>query len=194
MKLADIARATRSLDEDAFRRGYPHPALVFAKASHIPEPANEETLKIPDEAPPRRTAPTKKYDPTATMSFAGLGLPESPQKTQSEVTGDSRVWFVVKAQRYATSTVIMVGRAPTNDLRIVEGTISKLHASFTRTKVGWELTDQHSSNGTFVDGKKLPAGGSARLEDGILVAFGPRVQAEFWTPRGLRLLLARIEL
>jgi CRP-like cAMP-binding protein/Fe-S-cluster-containing hydrogenase component 2/pSer/pThr/pTyr-binding forkhead associated (FHA) protein len=52
---------------------------------------------------------------------------------------------------------VTVGRSSTNDVCIPDGGISRSHASFTPTPAGWEVRDLGSSNGTFVNGKRIQA-------------------------------------
>jgi adenylate cyclase len=53
------------------------------------------------------------------------------------------------------SSVVSVGRAVTNDLAVVDPTISRKHAEMKATPGGVEVTDNGSSNGTFVNGVQI---------------------------------------
>jgi adenylate cyclase len=53
------------------------------------------------------------------------------------------------------SSVVSVGRAVTNDLAVVDPTISRKHAELKATPGGVEVTDNGSSNGTFVNGVQI---------------------------------------
>jgi len=64
---------------------------------------------------------------------------------------------------------LIIGRAPTCDLAIVDPTISRRHAELVCDDTGVTLRDLGSSNGTFVNGERTQ---SARLEVDDLVAFG----------------------
>jgi len=83
--------------------------------------------------------------------------------------------------------MITVGRARNNDICLPLGSVSKVHAYFGK-KPGtelWKLTDQNATNGTLLDEKRIPTGGSAELHDGARIAFGPDAVARYYTPQGL---------
>ena len=54
--------------------------------------------------------------------------------------------------------VVVVGRAVTNDLTVVDGTVSRQHAELRVTAQGLEVRDLGSSNGTFVNGAPVQTG------------------------------------
>lgn len=66
----------------------------------------------------------------------------------------------------------MVGRRAPSDLLLDwDDQVSRLHARFERVQGGWEIVDDGlSSNGTFVNGKRLT--GRCRLSDGDTLRFG----------------------
>jgi hypothetical protein len=84
------------------------------------------------------------------------------------------VWPLQKRPGTAFPDTILVGRATTNDVCIVDPGISKLHARI--RLVGEELwiSDATSSNGTVVNGDGVGQDEVA-LADGDLVRFGSRV-------------------
>ena len=63
----------------------------------------------------------------------------------------------------------LVGRAPTNDLSVVDATISRKHAELHWVSEALHVRDLGSSNGTFVNGAKIE---SAPLAAGDRVTFG----------------------
>jgi len=50
---------------------------------------------------------------------------------------------------------VVVGRSPENDLVLNLGTVSSRHARIVNTPLGLEITDLGSSNGTYVNGRKV---------------------------------------
>jgi pSer/pThr/pTyr-binding forkhead associated (FHA) protein len=101
-----------------------------------------------------------------------------------------------------------VGRASRSDIVLPVPTASKLHACFEysstvefssveatidhrrqRTKPGspsgWTLTDQGSSNGTFIGNERVTPDLPAILLDGTQIGFGPDIRVRFFTPEGL---------
>ena len=85
---------------------------------------------------------------------------------------------------------ITVGRTRNQDLCLPTGQVSKLHAYFTMLEGGesYSLTDNGSTNGTFVSGKRLVPEQPVELRSGALVQFGD-FQALFFTPAALYALL-----
>ncbi len=62
----------------------------------------------------------------------------------------------MNGQKYELSKNEMtIGRNPSNDICIEDPLVSGQHARLTKSGSGWTLTDQNSTNGTFVNGKKI---------------------------------------
>jgi FHA domain/Domain of unknown function (DUF4864) len=72
----------------------------------------------------------------------------------------------------------LVGREPTCDVVIPDGSVSRKHARIEKRGAHWAVVDQGSANGTFVDSQRV---GEAILRSGQEVRFGTvsfRVDAE----------------
>jgi len=54
-----------------------------------------------------------------------------------------------------TKTQLNIGRSPDNDIVLDHPDVSRLHACLEQTSTGWQITDQGSTNGTFIEGNKL---------------------------------------
>jgi uncharacterized protein YkwD len=67
---------------------------------------------------------------------------------------------------------ITVGSAPDNDLRIPDPSVSRLHAILERTPDGYRLSDRGSTNGTYVNGRRITV--AVAVRDGDEVRFGGR--------------------
>ncbi|HEU5468389.1 MAG TPA: FHA domain-containing protein [Steroidobacteraceae bacterium] len=76
---------------------------------------------------------------------------------------------VVGCVHEVASRRVNIGRTRDNDLRIVDPTVSRLHAMLTVRNGEAMLVDANSRNGIFVNGIQLRY---ARLDDGDLVTFG----------------------
>jgi pSer/pThr/pTyr-binding forkhead associated (FHA) protein len=73
-----------------------------------------------------------------------------------------------------TLETITIGRDPLSDIVLNDSEISRHHAQLQKTKDGYALKDLGSTNGSFVDGKRL--GGEAEtLSPGQVVMFGSNV-------------------
>lgn len=55
----------------------------------------------------------------------------------------------------AFASMITVGRAPNNDIKIPSTTVSKFHCYFMVTAAGTTISDAGSTNGTFIKGRRL---------------------------------------
>ena len=66
-------------------------------------------------------------------------------------------------------TSLTVGRALTNDVALLDPTVSRRHASLVVDESGIDLSDLGSSNGTFVNGERVER---ARLNVGDVLTFG----------------------
>jgi len=67
-------------------------------------------------------------------------------------------------------TQISIGTAAGNDLTIAGNGVSRRHATLARRSGRWEVTDQGSTNGTFVNGVKID--GRTVVNPGDEIAFG----------------------
>lgn len=65
-----------------------------------------------------------------------------------------------------------VGRDPSCAMRLSDRRVSSLHARLTWTGAGWVVRDLGSTNGTFVDGVRLPPGVDRKIGQGARLAFG----------------------
>jgi pSer/pThr/pTyr-binding forkhead associated (FHA) protein len=66
--------------------------------------------------------------------------------------------------------IFTIGRDPSNDLILENSEISRLHAKITRSDISYFIEDLNSTNGTFINGKKLIA--PEKLSDGDLITLG----------------------
>ena len=65
-----------------------------------------------------------------------------------------------------------IGRTEDNYIMLSDSSISRNHAKIVNTGMVFKVIDLNSSNGTFVNNKKLPSGGESVLRNGDLVRFG----------------------
>ena len=131
------------------------------------------TDTLPPEAPSARSDATAELNPEVDYTLE-LPAPELPPAVPA-------VAAVPRLRRYLigldlvgcaheiTSRRVNVGRTRDNDLRIVDPTVSRLHAMLTVRNGEAMLVDANSRNGIFVNGIQVRY---ARLDDGDLVTFG----------------------
>jgi pSer/pThr/pTyr-binding forkhead associated (FHA) protein len=66
-----------------------------------------------------------------------------------------------------------VGRVADNDLQLEHPSVSKIHASLVMNREGTLLVaDTGSTNGTFINGRRIAYGEARHIEDGDVVSFG----------------------
>lgn len=73
-----------------------------------------------------------------------------------------------------TLDTITVGRDPLADIVLNDPEVSRHHAQFIQTPAGYDLKDLGSTNGSFVDGKRI-GGEPVTLSPGQIVMFGSNV-------------------
>ena len=189
MNVHELALATDGLDEAAFLARYTHAALVFlTEATRLDDTPAHDTVRpmsmselIARSKGLRMTDPIPTPPSSTSPTLPGAAGPVVPVA----VTPSSSIVFLEKSTRNPFGSMITVGRATNNDVVLPLRTISKMHSYLMCTSAGWKITDQHSANGTFVDGLKLPDGQGSLLADGARVGFGNESQCHFYTSRGL---------
>ncbi len=126
----------------------PDPPAMRAVPADSPNPESEYTLELPPlDLPP--VTPAVAATPRLRRYLIGLDL--------------------VGCVHEIVSRRVNVGRTRDNDLRIVDPTVSRLHAMLTVRNSEAMLVDANSRNGIFVNGIQVRY---ARLDDGDLVTFG----------------------
>lgn len=106
---------------------------------------------------------------------------------EERISDISEVWELKKSTSNDCAG-ICIGRAPRNDVVIIDKTISSIHARVEIVSGGVHLVDCDSSNGTYVERKKVESSSPRRLQDGDCVCFGQRVFF-FFEAESLRVLL-----
>jgi hypothetical protein len=193
-----LARLASDLGEIPFVEMFSRPALVFGAVTVDPRTGRVETPSSCFSTSHSLEKKVRIDSRTHVVRPLVRDLEEGPTPRRSPTLssepteeGPAEVVFLQKSDRNPFVHMITVGRAMNNDVVLADSTVSKVHAYFTSTPGGWVLTDQHSTNGTYVEGKPLPDGGSAPLADGVVVRFGAEARATFFTPAQLYRFVAR---
>jgi len=146
--LADELRESRPLNAAVIDALPPDAVEAPADATVEPYPEADFTLELPaPELPP--AAPEVAATPRLRRYLIGLDL--------------------VGCVHEISSRRVNIGRTRDNDLRIVDPTVSRLHAMLTVRNGEAMVVDANSRNGIFVNGIQVRY---ARLDDGDLVTFG----------------------
>lgn len=125
----------------------------------------EEELKQQDEA--RRRAEE-------------LGTPVIPKGLQaaSDVQVNARITYPDRTREIPLQCKpggrrLSVGRGSDNDLCLNDPSVSKIHAALMMNREGTLLVaDTGSTNGTYINGRRIAYGEARQIEDGDVVGFG----------------------
>jgi len=123
----------------------------------------EEDLRRQDEE--RRAAKAGVHIPAAAPVMPDIQV--IARITQQNGTREIPLIFKPGGRR------LNVGRASDNELTLNDGSVSKIHAALLMTAEGTLLVaDTGSTNGTYVNGRRIAYGESRLIEDGDVVGFG----------------------
>ena len=123
----------------------------------------EEDLRREDEA--KRAKKSGIVIPTAAPTMPDIEV--IARVTQSRGTREISLIFKPGGKR------LNVGRASDNDLMLNDNSVSKIHAALLMSSEGTLLVaDTGSTNGTYINGRRIAYGESRLIEDGDVVGFG----------------------
>ena len=109
-------------------------------------------------------------------------LPTMNAPSQVAATLTAREPAGLQFQAKLSSARYSIGRRDGNDgvLRVdSQSGVSGAHAAIINEGGIWYVVDTNSTNGTFLNGKKLALNGRERLNDGSIIGLGPKVKLEF---------------
>lgn len=82
-------------------------------------------------------------------------------------------WMGGSTQEYAISKpILMIGRAPGNDIVINHPAVSGRHLSLEVSSSGYRVTDMNSTNGTMLNGQRLPSNSPISMNAGDVLRIG----------------------
>lgn len=123
----------------------------------------EDDLRRQDEE--RRAAKTGVPIPSAAPPMPDIQV--TARITQQNGTREVPLVFRPGGRR------LNVGRASDNDLTLNDASVSKIHGALLMTAEGSLLVaDTGSTNGTFINGRRIAYGESRVIEDGDVIGFG----------------------
>lgn len=164
-RLGDYSADRLRLTREAFLAKHSAPVLLHRwETSAVEAEGAYTTANVSMMEVPTRLETARNADPLAVL---GLGA-----KVNS--TYDVIVFPIVKkVPGGVLEDRVSVGRNKTADIQLPYRKISKFHAYFTSASGGkkYFLTDAGSTNGTFVNGRKLSPGRLTELNDRVLIHF-----------------------
>ena len=123
----------------------------------------EEDLRRQDEE--RRASKSGLPIPSAAPPMPDIQV--TARITQQNGTREVPLVFKPGGKR------LNVGRASDNELTLNDGSVSKIHAALLMTAEGSLLVaDTGSTNGTYLNGRRIAYGESRVIEDGDVIGFG----------------------
>ncbi|WP_376694059.1 FHA domain-containing protein [Wenzhouxiangella sp. EGI_FJ10409] len=126
----------------------------------------------------------KDQGPQGTQVFSRDEVSQLIDEAAGEPGGGSRAELTglsdgVSGQSFGLgSTRIVVGRANNCDLRLDDSSVSSEHARIVKDSAGWRVVNLLSTNGTFVNDRKIS---SSAIANGDRLRFG-RVEFRFYDP------------
>jgi hypothetical protein len=163
LHLSKLREALQTKGREGFLQTYPVPALYVASL------ASEETSLL-DETAPGNVSPQL-------LTIAGDSL--RPLRYLD------RVAFLAKRPGNPFPHFVSLGRSANNDVVVSLDSVSKLHGYFTHTGDGWAYTDQGSTNGSMINGRKVESSQRTPLTDGDRLKLGGGITLRFLLPESL---------
>jgi pSer/pThr/pTyr-binding forkhead associated (FHA) protein len=133
----------------------------------------EEELRRRDESA-QRVDELKDAIPKSSLSSPDLTV--TARVTSPERSFDKALVMKPGGRR------LSVGRVADNDLQLEHPSVSKIHAALVLNREGTLLVaDTGSTNGTFINGRRISYGEARHIEEGDVVGFGD-VEVRFKRP------------
>jgi chaperonin cofactor prefoldin len=172
LERASLAEELRDVGDAAqLQAPEPQPAepRLLAEAEPAPAPVVETAPAEPASAPVAEPETAPATDVTAEMPAIRISRAEPEAQAAPAVRRYLIGLDMVGFAHEVTRPRVNIGRTLDNDLRILDPTVSRLHAMLTLRNGEATIVDANSKNGVFVNGIQVRY---ARLEDGDVVTFG----------------------
>jgi len=122
---------------------------------------------------------------STTSILDGIHGSQHPSTDSSEeITNKAKV-FELRKRLDSVATDIFAGRAPMNDIVLADPSISRSHFRFISIPGTnhYQLADMFSTNGTYLNGKKIDPFEKHQIEDHDEISFGTEYQLIYYSPR-----------
>lgn len=137
---------------------------------------HESQIPQPAKAPPapQGAVPGGPVRPQPVQSSSGA--PPATQKLETAKSDEIKLvvrWMGGSTQDYQISKqTLTLGRAPGNDIVVNHPAVSGRHLSLDLIPGAYTITDLNSTNGTLVNGQRIPAGTPHRINMGDAIRVG----------------------
>jgi ABC-type multidrug transport system ATPase subunit len=119
-----------------------------AKTTELPiTPAKTTEMPVPQAKTAEITVPPSKT--------TEIPIPPPAVTGASSSVGQTSVTRAPTAVHAIDAVVVSIGRAPENTVVLNDLLVSRRHALLRRSGTQWELLDNHSANGTYVNGNRI---------------------------------------
>ena len=120
---------------------------------------------------------------------------QHPNTDSSEPIGNKPKVFELRKRLDSVATDIFVGRAPINDIVLADSSISRSHFRLIPIPGTdhYRLADMFSSNGTYLNGKKIDPFEKHQVEDHDQISFGAEYQLVYYSPRAFYEMLTGLK-
>ena len=110
---------------------------------------------------------------------------QHPNTDSNEPIGNKPKVFELRKRLDSVATDIFVGRAPVNDIVLADPSISRSHFRFIPIPGTnyHRLADMFSTNGTYLNGKKIDPFEKHQVDDHDEISFGTEYQLIYYSPR-----------
>jgi len=122
------------------------------------------------EAPPQ-DAPAAQVEPGATMIYKAQA-PQATEAASPVELGLEREQYTLTMNgrtRVLSESRVVLGRSKECDVQVPDANVSRRHAELRREGSSWWVVDLDSTNGTEVNGKRVPR---AKLSPGDTIMLG----------------------
>lgn len=135
-----------------------HGEITVAGNQYIYKDCNSTNGTIVDNVfygknTPEKGCPLKDGTILQIDAFNNTSHPEAVFALFAEYYNPDSVWHSLKLTEDILE--VSVGRGDSSGLKFSENTVSQKHASFFSSKNGWAIIDHDSTNGVYLNGKKL---------------------------------------
>lgn len=130
------------------------------------------TVEVMDDALPGGMTPE---------GASAATVAQDPQKLRraSIAAREAKVYAIMKREGANKEKEILVGRSRDNDVWINDAEVSKHHARLSVSKGNWSLVDAGSTNGTFINDRKIETSQATPLHTYDAVRLGRASKMQF---------------
>ncbi|MFN8390315.1 MAG: adenylate/guanylate cyclase domain-containing protein [Bdellovibrionota bacterium] len=89
------------------------------------------------------------------VALLQVHYPRELSEGQAELPSTDSTSLITEVYQLYAGTTLRVGRAKTNDIIVSDRDVSRFHATFSASENGVVLSDLSSTNGTFVNGRRI---------------------------------------